>query len=184
MSLDHSLFFSINNGWQNPVLDVLMPIATRLGEVWLIVLIVIPALYWYDRRNFYTHVALFSAALLVTGLIGRGIKIFVDRPRPLKDMADLIESHRVYVHVIGPRLRELSFPSGHTLSAFSAATFLSYQYKRYTVLFMSVALLTGLSRVYVGAHFPADVLGGMIIAISITWTLCYLTQKYYYHDKK
>lgn len=159
-----------------------MPLATRLGEGWILALIVIPALYIYDRKNFYRHLVLLSAVLLATGLVGRVIKSLVDRPRPLKEMADLIDSHRVVLHVLGKPLREFSFPSGHTLTAFSAATFLSYQYRRYTAFFMSVALLTGLSRVYVGAHFPSDVLGGMIMAISITWTMCYLTQKYY--DKK
>ncbi len=159
-----------------------MPLATRLGEGWILVLIVVPALYIYDRKNFYRHLVLLSAVLLATGLVGRVIKSLVDRPRPLKEMADLIDSHRVVLHVLGKPLREFSFPSGHTLTAFSAATFLSYQYRRYALLFMFAALLTGLSRIYMGAHFPSDVLGGMVISIGMTWAICYLIQKYY--DKK
>ncbi len=155
-----------------------MPLATRLGEVWLLALLIIPLLYLTDKKRFFRNFALLFAVLLVTGVIGRIAKHFIDRPRPLKEMAGLIEAHQAYIHVLGKQLREYSFPSGHTLSVFSAATFLSFQFKRYSTLFFSLALLTGISRVYVGAHFPLDVLGGVFIGISVTWVICYFVRKF------
>lgn len=155
-----------------------MPLATRLGEVWLLAILIIPLLYLTDKKRFFRNFALLFAVLLATGVIGKIVKHFIDRPRPLKEMAGLIEAHQATIHVLGQQLREYSFPSGHTLSVFSAATFLSFLFKRYSPLFFSLALLTGISRVYVGAHFPLDVLGGAFIGISVTWVICYFVRKY------
>ncbi len=157
-----------------------MPFFTRVGEIWLMALIVVPLLYFNDKKNFYKHLALFAGALILSGIVGRILKHFFDRPRPLKEMAALIESHQVYIHVLGKELREYSFPSGHTLSAFSGATFLSILFKRWSPLFFSVAVLTGLSRIYVGAHFPIDVIGGMFVGILVTALFCFLADKYFF----
>lgn len=158
-----------------------MPAFTRLGEIWLMVLIVIPLLYWHDKKHFYKYLLLFAGGLILTGIVGRFLKILIDRPRPLKEMAALIESHQIYVHVIGRSLRENSFPSGHTYSVFSGATFLSMLFKRWSPLFFSCALITGLSRIYVGAHFPLDVMGGMILGVGVTFVFCLLTDSYCFH---
>ncbi len=155
-----------------------MPLATRLGEVWLLGLLIIPLLYLTDKKRFLRNIAILLVVLLATGVIGRILKHVIDRPRPLKDMAGLIEAHQAIIHVLGNPLREYSFPSGHTLSVFSAATFLSFLFKKYSPLFFSLALLTGISRVYVGAHFPLDVLGGAAIGILVTWLICYVVRKY------
>lgn len=157
-----------------------MPFFTRLGEIWLMAIVIVPALYIADKRNFYQNLGLFAGALILSALVARILKYLVDRPRPLKDMANLIDAHRVYIHVIGKSLRETSFPSGHTVSAFSAATFLSGLFKRWALLFFSIAMLTGISRIYVGAHFPLDVLGGILIGTSITSVFCILINRYYF----
>ena len=175
---DRRIFLSINNGWQNPALDILMPYFTLIGEIWVMAIFIVPILYFHDKKNFYRHLALFAGALIFTGLMGRIIKYLVDRPRPLKEMASLIQAHQIYIHVLGKELREYSFPSGHTLSAFTAASYLSLVLKRWSPLFFSIALLTGLSRIYVGAHFPLDVLGGMLIGIAVTIPFCLLADKF------
>jgi len=178
--LDHQLFFLINNGLQNPVFDAIMPIFTRLGEIWLMLPLLLPLLYFGDQNNFKKHLILLAGGLILSALAGRLVKYLVDRPRPLKEMSDLILAHKVYVHVLGAELREYSFPSGHTISAFSAATFLSFLFRRGAPLFFFIAILTGLSRIYVGAHFPLDVLGGMTIGISVTAIFCFLADRYYF----
>jgi undecaprenyl-diphosphatase len=171
----------INNGWQNPALDFLMPVFTRMGEIWLMVLIVVPVLYRHDKKNFYKYLLLFAGGLILTGVVGRILKMLIDRPRPLKEMALLIQSHQVYIHVIGKSLREYSFPSGHTFSAFSGATFLSLLFRRWSPLFFAIALMTGLSRIYVGAHFPTDVLAGMVIGTGTTLFFCLLVDKVWFN---
>jgi undecaprenyl-diphosphatase len=177
---DHQLFLSINNGWQNPALDMIMPFFSRIGEIWPMALIIIPLFYLNDKENFYKHLAIFAGAMVLSGVVGRVIKHFIDRPRPLKEMATLIQTHQVYIHVIGKELREYSFPSGHTISAFSGATFLSILFKRWSPLFFSVAVLTGVSRIYMGAHFPTDVIGGMLVGSLATGLFYFLAYRYFF----
>ena len=174
---DRKTFLLINNGWQSRALDLVMPFFTQMGETWLMVLLAIPFLYGSDRKTFFRRFLLFAGALILSGAVGRIFKILVDRPRPLKEMAGLIEAHRIYIHVIGRSLREYSFPSGHAVSAFSGATSLSFFSKRWSLLFFGIAIMTGLSRIYVGAHFPLDVVGGMIIGISTTALVCLIARR-------
>jgi undecaprenyl-diphosphatase len=58
-----------------------------------------------------------------------------------------------------------SFPSGHTATAFAGATALSYFFPRWTAAFFVLAAAIGYSRLYVGVHFPLDVLGGAVIGV-------------------
>lgn len=60
-----------------------------------------------------------------------------------------------------------AFPSGHTSRAFALATSLSHFYPKHKRLFFIAAMLIGFSRIYIGAHYPLDVLGGAIVGIAI-----------------
>ncbi|HSB79589.1 MAG TPA: phosphatase PAP2 family protein [Candidatus Methylomirabilis sp.] len=60
-----------------------------------------------------------------------------------------------------------SFPSGHATTAFATALILSFWYPRYTSLFLTLAVLVGLSRVVLGAHFPSDVLAGAVLGTGV-----------------
>jgi membrane-associated phospholipid phosphatase len=72
------------------------------------------------------------------------------------------------IHVVGPLLRSGSFPSGHTAAAISAALAVWHCYESRLVggLAILVALLIALSRIFVGAHFPQDLVGGAIWALA------------------
>jgi len=155
-----------------------MPLLTLLGDIWYMSLIVTLLLFFMDKKHFKKNMILFVAIIFCSGLVGQFIKHFVGRPRPLKDMAELISSHRVYIHVIGKELKELSFPSGHAVTAFSLATFLSLLRGRWAPLFIILAFLTGISRVYMGAHFPLDVLGGMFVGVIVSLAVYFTFQKF------
>jgi undecaprenyl-diphosphatase len=79
--------------------------------------------------------------------------------------AELLQS----VHVVGPLLRSGSFPSGHAAASMSAGLAIAHfcSSRATSAVVMAIALLIGLSRIFVGAHFPADVLGGMICALGV-----------------
>ena len=86
--------------------------------------------------------------------------------------AELLQS----VHVVGPLLRSGSFPSGHAAASMSAGLAIAHFCSSRVIgaIVMATALLIALSRVAVGAHFPADVVGGMICALSV-FLICTLT---------
>jgi undecaprenyl-diphosphatase len=165
LSLDRALFFAINNGLAGPVNDIVIGWATWLGNALVLGTGVIPLLYLIDRKNFRRNLVLVVLTVLLASIIGWTLKHLIDRPRPLKDMADLIAAGKVHIHVLFTPLRERSMPSGHTVVIFSAAASLSFFFHRYAVPLFLIAILTGLSRVYVGAHYPSDVAIGALIGI-------------------
>ncbi len=102
--------------------------------------------------------ALFSTVLVHT------LKPLLAAERPLATLGD-------QVHVLGIALHNLSFPSGHTAAAFTLMGIYAHalQHKRATSLLFLFALLIGCSRIAVGAHWPADVLGGAAIGWLSAW---------------
>jgi undecaprenyl-diphosphatase len=92
-----------------------------------------------------------GAMLLAVGLVQGPIKGTLRRRRPFV--------HEV-ARVVGHRPRDTSFPSGHTAGSFAAAAALSCFYARDRPLLVAAAAAVGASRVYLGMHFPSDVLVG------------------------
>jgi undecaprenyl-diphosphatase len=94
------------------------------------------------------------------------LKPVVGRSRPV--------SIRAYdpPRAVPPVPRSLSFPSGHTAGAFGAALAISRLWPAGRVLWWSIAILMGYSRVYVGHHYPLDVVGGAVVGVLVAlWVL-------------
>ena len=84
------------------------------------------------------------------------------------------------VHIVGRKLKKKGFPSGHTIAAFGLVTCLIYGFKRrIRYLWILSGIAMGISRIYVGAHYPLDVLGGIIIGIAVPYGLLRWTEKYH-----
>ncbi|MFQ5867925.1 MAG: phosphatase PAP2 family protein [bacterium] len=145
--LNNSLFYQINHFHFNWLDTIMLPI-TYCGDG--TVLFIIALGFWRLRglRKFLQLVLI----LISAGILVQMIKYFFPSPRPSLVFSD--------IHILGPVLRARSFPSGHTAATFGLVSFLSGEFPKLQSLLWVVAILVGFSRVYVGAHFPADVLFG------------------------
>lgn len=106
------------------------------------------------RRGRRAAVASVGAMLLTVALVQGPVKALLPRRRPF---------HRRLAVVVGRRPVDSSFPSGHTAGSFAAATALGAFYPRRRPVALGIASGVGLSRVYLGHHFPSDVaVGGAV----------------------
>lgn len=108
-------------------------------------------------------------AVVVGGLSGQVFKHLFCRSRPLTET-----SGRFFTEFpcLGKGSGFISFPSGHSTTAFALAFVLSRAYPRYALLFYGLASLVALSRVYLAKHFPSDVATGAAIGILAGWIVC------------
>lgn len=143
--------FRLLNGLGPRSSDSLWAQLTLLGDT----LVAFSLLGLFARRRPDIVWALLLAALFTT-LWVHSLKPLLHIPRPLMELG------AEQVHVIGIPLLRGAFPSGHTATAFTLAGIICLQRvpPTLTVVSLLLAILIGLSRVVVGAHWPLDILGG------------------------
>lgn len=180
IDLDKKLFALINGEWTHPLLDQAMPVLTDLHKYLWFVAGLIPFLvaiwvFKFKTRAIKTLILIALAIGLSDAVSYRLIKPYVDRPRP--------QLSGVPVHLLTHPHTGKSFPSNHAANNFSAATVLSFAHPPLAPLFFAIAFIVGYSRIYVGVHFPFDVLGGALLGILIA-TLLWTTFGYKWINKK
>ncbi|MBI2884382.1 MAG: phosphatase PAP2 family protein [Candidatus Methylomirabilis oxyfera] len=108
-------------------------------------------------------------AVIVGSLSVQILKNLFCRSRPLAE-----KSGQFFVDFpcLGKGTGFISFPSGHSVTAFALAFVLSRTYPRYAFLFYGLAVLVALSRVYLARHFPSDVVAGAAIGLLAGWITC------------
>jgi undecaprenyl-diphosphatase len=154
--LDSSLFYMINKGMSNHVLDVAMPVVTQCGR-WELFLALALVLLLVKKKEVRDFGMLLLAAVVVGFLLVTGLKLFIARPRPfdtLSDVSVLVTSW------------SYSFPSGHAACIFTVVSLVSTHTKKYYYLY-ALACAVAFSRIYVGVHFPSDVLAGAFIGFLV-----------------
>jgi len=151
------------NGHYHSLLDTVLSVVTLLGTGYFAAAILLPLLFFPKFRN---RRYLLAAILcnIVPAIFAQTIKNIINAPRPLQylNQADWIH------YVEGQPLQyHLSFPSGHTVSAFALCCFLTLllpkKHRYWGALFFLVALAIGYSRIYLSQHFFSDVYAGSII---------------------
>lgn len=161
--LDHQLFFWLNHGLSTPLLDTWMWWISFVGDGLPLTVTVGILLWCLDRPVYKRHYLWLVAGVIIGSLVVQALKHGLGRPRPLKEFAMLIQAGTVHVNVIGDALRYRSFPSGHTQAAASVFVYLMCLYPRYWYGWGVGIVLVGLSRVYLGVHFPLDVMVGALL---------------------
>ena len=115
-------------------------------------------------------VALLSMAIgfLITNLL---LKNIVARPRPFDTYTEIIP--------LITRPTDFSFPSGHTCASFACAlVFFRLLPEKYGIPAVILAGMVAFSRLYLGVHYPGDVLGGFLVAVFASILAYYLVQTY------
>ena len=144
---------------RNGPLTAVMTVYTRLGDHGLL-WIVVTALFLLSHRTRQTALTGILALALGALVTNVALKPLIERLRPF--IADPTLVPLVFVSDMS------SFPSGHTTAAFGAASgwYLSLpEARRWRWMLLALALLMGFSRMYVGVHYPGDVLAGAVIGI-------------------
>jgi undecaprenyl-diphosphatase len=145
-------------GWLDPVF-VGLSVAGYFGAVWIALA---AALALATRKSLGFPVLLTATSVWTADLIALGLKAALERPRP----SQTIPQADPLMGAIGG-----SFPSGHAATAFAGAVALSYLWRRGTPLFLLLAVAISFSRVYVGVHYPGDVLAGAALGtvVGLAW---------------
>lgn len=167
--LDTWVFRLLNMRGYPTWLDRVMWLATQLGNM-LAALIAALILFTLDSRRLAIEIVL---GTLTLWLLVESLKALTARARPFLTLDQ--------TRVIGWRERGDSFPSGHTAQAFFLMTlFISYFHFGAIVsaALCAVAVLVGLTRVYVGAHYPRDVLAGVVVGT--VWGMLAMTVNQYW----
>lgn len=164
LATERTLFLEINNSLAGTWGDVFFGFLTILGHGTVLLPLAFLIILWRGQRNFWAHLLIVLASVGAGACIIHGLKDWISRPRPLADLASSIEAGKIWVHTLFRPLRaNNSFPSGHAQLSFGLASALFFLYRKNIFLLFGVAFFISFSRIYIGAHYPSDVLAGALI---------------------
>ncbi len=174
--LDGGVLLWIQSAVRRDWLDPLVIFYTHLGDAGLLWIVLCIGMLFYrpTRKIGFAGLMALAIGFLCTNVV---LKHLVGRPRPWLDVAGLL-----------PIIQEgdpNSFPSGHTCASFAAAVAwwktAPWKWMKGAALVMAVCM--GLSRLYVGVHYPSDVLVGALVG-SLSGLLAYrLCQRFMWKNK-
>ncbi len=177
LTWDATLFHFINAGLANPVFDVLLPLC-REKWVWapLYLFVAVFSFLHFGNRAWFVLLGLVAVVAISDGTSSQLLKKNVRRLRPCNDPA-MIESVQLRLPSCGSGY---SFTSSHAANHFGIALFLSGLFGNLRRWIRPAALvwasLIAISQVYVGVHYPGDVLGGAILGMGVGWLVARLVR--------
>jgi len=177
--LDLAIFYFVNHTLSNGMFDAFFSFITNVRH-WFPVYIV-ALLYLVIKGGRKGRIAAGLVLLLVatTDPFGaRGVKELFHRLRPCNALPDVLTP----VGCTGT----FSFPSNHALNNFAVAMFFSVLYPKAKWYLFVTAFLIALSRVYLGLHYPSDILGGALLGLGFGYlfSLLYFQVEKYMNEKR
>jgi len=156
LSLDTMLFKFINSDLANGFFDFVIPIFSDEQSLLYMMLVFLIVIAWKgNREERFAILAAAVAVAIVDPTCSKIIKPLVGRIRP----CFVLDNVRI-LKIIGG---QLSLPSNHCANVAAIAGAFGFLSKRTLYILMPAALLVGFSRIYVGNHYPLDVLAGWAI---------------------
>lgn len=169
--LDGNILLFIQEYVRSELLNPVWILITSLGNAGIIWIMVSLLLLIRKQTRMAGLTALLSMGIcfLCANLI---LKNWVARTRPYDAIEGLIS--------LIPYPTDYSFPSGHTTASFACSLVLAYMLpRRYGVPALVLAFLIAFSRLYVGVHYPTDILGGIIVAFAGSYIALTVMKKIY-----
>ena len=166
-SWDITLFRLINGQGHNYFLDWFMPFMTDLKNFRYVLPVLVVWVLVREKKAGIVFLVFIGLTLAITDPFSSRLLIdWLGRVRPchvLEEVRLLTDCNTSY-----------SFPSSHAVNIFAAAFFLSQPLKKLSPLFFGIAGIVGYSRIYIGIHYPLDVIGGAAIGLLIAWPMRWL----------
>lgn len=151
---DSDILLIFNNSIRCKLLDLLMPYITYLGSVTFCAMYCL--IFLFIPSDFIHSLAINTAkSLIIATITAHIIKVTVNRIRPFLSLNNL------NIKKIG--IDSYSFPSGHTTSAFCIAIMFSLYFPIAAPVAIALSCGVGISRMYIGVHYPTDVMVGMLL---------------------
>lgn len=149
--IDLSILFFINKTLANSFLDLIMPLISHPYLLFGLLTV-----FFFFRKKDNKLALLMIIAIIVDSVLVIGVKDFVHRERPYQvlDVRQLVSGDD-----------NRSFPSNHAQLSFMLSTIVFSFYRRFGIILFLISAIIGFSRIYLGVHYPTDVLGGAIIGV-------------------
>jgi undecaprenyl-diphosphatase len=158
-NLDVEIFRLVNTGFTSPLLDTVMTFMTEKMNFMGAVIIAAALIWILGKRQDRVGLVVLVALVLLTDLASNTLKHALMRPRP----CNALEGVRLLVGCGG----SFSMTSSHAANIFAAMVFLTARYRKFWPLFISIAVTVAYSRVYVGVHYPSDVIVGALLGTAM-----------------
>ena len=159
---DINILRIINNSWKCRFLDIIMPSMTYLGS-FTFMFIFCTAAFLFDSPMLRSMAIKAMISITISTGIGKILKVTVTRLRPFINIPNL------NIKKIG--IDKYSFPSGHTTGAFSLAVIIALYFPIFGLITVPLAICVGISRIYIGVHYPTDVIMGIFIGSTCSFLI-------------
>ena len=171
-SFDLPILDWIQSTMQCAFLDKVMPLITVLGDggaFWIACAVLMILLKKYRKAGLSAGLALIFG-LLICNLY---LKPTVARIRPY----DYQEQLGIMINLLIDKEHSFSFPSGHTIASFEAATAILLRHKKLGTAAMILAILIAFSRMYLYVHYPTDVIVSVFLGIGLAFLASFIVNK-------
>jgi undecaprenyl-diphosphatase len=173
LETDRRVFLFLNGAFHSRVLDVFMVGISQSGNGWILVPILALILYRVEGIWLSHRLIVIAATVILGGLLVVIVKNIIGRRRPLSAFREDIKTGKVTVHTVLERARKKSFPSGHSQTALAAFISITWYWAGwYTPLILVWSIIVSFSRIYLGIHFPIDVIVGAVLGTIMSLLIC------------